>query len=286
MQGRGAVVITGASTGIGEASATRLAAAGHLVFAGVRKQADADRLASASLPNLRPLMIDVADSASIKAAAADVEAAVGDAGIAGLVNNAGLSLGAPLEFQDMDEVRSMINVNVVGLIETTQAFMPLIRRGGGRVVCISSIGGRVATPFVAVYSASKSAVTALCHSLRLELRPWGIKVICIEPGSIATPIWDKGLEEFQAAMAKMPPEALEYYGPFTGRMQEITKEIARRGIPASRVAEVVQEALSAPRPRARYLVGADAKAQSVVGRLPDRARDELLARYIGIPTKS
>ena len=283
MKTLGAVVVTGASTGIGEATATRLAAAGYQVFAGVRKDSDAERLRSRSLPNLAPIKIDVADSASIMAAAEEVGAAVGERGIVGLVNNAGLSLGAPLEFQDMAEVRAMFDVNVIGLIETTQAFMPLIRRGRGRVVCIGSIGGRVASPFVAVYSATKSAVAALCHALRLELRPWGIKVICIEPGSIATPIWEKGLDTFAAAVARMPPEALEYYGPLMGRLKEITQQTASRGIPASKVAEVVEEALSAAHPRPRYLVGSDALAQSMVGRLPDRARDGVLARFIGIP---
>jgi NAD(P)-dependent dehydrogenase (short-subunit alcohol dehydrogenase family) len=283
MADRGAVVISGASTGIGEATAMRLATSGYRVFAGVRKQADADRLRSQSLPNLVPIMLDVTDSETIEAAYKEVEAAVGDRGIVGLFNNAGVSWGGPLEFQDMAEVRALFDANVFGVLEVTQVFMPLVRKGHGRVICTGSIGGRITSPFVGIYSASKAAVASLCHALRLELRPWGIKVICIEPGSIATPIWDKGLDAFDRALANMPEKANEYYGDMIEPLRKLTKMQAERGIPPAKVAEVVERALTAAHPRPRYLVGNDARAMSLLGRFPDRARDAVLARFIGIP---
>ncbi|HEY8740159.1 MAG TPA: SDR family oxidoreductase [Candidatus Dormibacteraeota bacterium] len=285
MPDRGAVVITGASTGIGEATAIRLATSGFTVYAGVRKDADADKLSTPSLPNLRPIKIDVADQKSIEAAYREVEALVGDAGLAGLVNNAGISGGGPLEFTALDEIRQMFEVNVFGLIATTQAFMPLIRRATGRVVCTGSISGRTAAPFVAPYSMTKASVQSLCHALRVELRPWGIEVVCVEPGSIATPIWDKGLEEVDAKTKSMPPEAQKYYGDIIPKLKTLTERTAKMGIPPSRVADVVLQALTAKRPRARYLVGMDAKAQAALGRLPDRVRDAALSRFIGVEGK-
>ena len=282
---RGAVVITGASTGIGEATAIRLATSGFTVFAGVRKDADADKLQSQSLPELRPIKIDVADAKSITAALELVTAEVGDRGLAGLVNNAGISGGGPLEFTGMDEVRAMFEVNVFGLIATTQAFLPLIRKATGRVVCTGSISGRTSVPFVAPYSMTKAAVQSLCHALRVELRPWGIEVVCIEPGSIATPIWDKGLSEFDERAEALPPEAHALYGGLLTKLKALTERTAKTGIPPARVADVVYEALTAKRPRARYLVGMDARAQAALGRMPDRVRDAALSRFIGVESK-
>lgn len=285
MSARGAVVITGASTGIGEATAIKLAMSGFRVFAGVRKDADGDRLKSESLPLLRPLKIDVASSDSIASAFAEVDAAVGGEGLAGLVNNAGITGGGPLEFTPMDEIRQMFEVNVFGLIATTQAFMPLVRRGHGRVVCTGSISGRTAVPFVAPYSMTKAAVQSMCHALRVELKPWGIHVICVEPGSIATPIWDKGLSEFDARAAALPPQAQQYYGDLLPKLRALTERTAAMGIPPSRVADVVFDALTKKRPRTRYLVGLDSRAQSALGRMPDRVRDAALSRLIGIEAK-
>jgi len=283
--GRGAVVITGASTGIGEATAIRLAESGFTVFAGVRKDADGDRLRGHHLAGLRPLRIDVASQQSISAALGEVSAEVGDAGLVGLVNNAGITGGGPLEFTPMEEIRDMFEVNVFGLIATTQAFMPLIRAGHGRVVCTGSISGRTAVPFVAPYSMSKAAVQSLCHALRVELRPFGIHVVCVEPGSIATPLWEKGLTEFDARADRLPAAAKEYYGPLVPKLRALTERSAGMGIPPARVADVVFHALTASRPRTRYLVGNDARLQSLVGRMPDRLRDAALARVIGVPRK-
>jgi NAD(P)-dependent dehydrogenase (short-subunit alcohol dehydrogenase family) len=282
---RGAVVITGASTGIGEATALRLATSGFTVFAGVRKDADAERLSSQSLPELWPIKIDVTDGRSIAAALETVTTAVGVRGLAGLVNNAGISGGGPLEFTGLDEVRAMFEVNVFGMIATTQAFLPLVRQARGRVVCTGSISGRTSVPFVAPYSMTKAAVQSLCHALRVELRPWGIEVVCIEPGSIATPIWDKGLGEFDARAKAFPPEAHILYGDLIPRLKALTERSAKMGIPPARVADVVYEALTVKRPRPRYLVGIDARAQAALGRMPDRLRDAALARFIGAEAK-
>jgi NAD(P)-dependent dehydrogenase (short-subunit alcohol dehydrogenase family) len=282
MNDRGYVVVTGASTGIGEATATRLAAQGFVVFAGVRKSADAERLQSQSLPGLRPLMIDVADADSIKRAAAEVREVAGGSGLKGLVNNAGVSGGGPLEFQDLDDIRKMFEVNVFGLIAVTQAFLPLVRTGDGRIVNIGSIGGKLSAPFVSMYSATKFAVEAISDSLRVELRPWRIHVACIEPGAIATPIWERGLSAGVEQMAKWPPEAHELYGEYVPRMVELTQRSAQAGIPPARVADAVEHALTAARPKTRYLVGNDARAQSLLRAVPDKGRDALLGRYLGL----
>jgi NAD(P)-dependent dehydrogenase (short-subunit alcohol dehydrogenase family) len=279
---RGFIVVTGASTGIGEAAATRLAAQGFTVFAGVRKEADAERLQSKSLPGMRPLMIDVADDASVSRAATEVTAAVGDAGLQGLVNNAGVSWGGPLETQDLGEIRAMFDVNVFGLIAVTQAFLGLIRQGRGRIVNMSSVGGRMSVPFVAAYSATKFGVEAISDALRVELRPWRIKVACIEPGSIATPLWERGFEQFDRQVEKMSPEARALYGEYVPRMRKITEQSASRGIPPARVADAVEHALTAAQPRTRYLVGADALAQTAFRKVPDRARDALMGRVMGL----
>jgi NAD(P)-dependent dehydrogenase (short-subunit alcohol dehydrogenase family) len=286
MNDRGSVVITGASTGIGEATATRLAAQGFSVFAGVRKTADADRLKSQSLPGLRPLMIDVADGESVKRAAAEVTEAVGAAGLKGLVNNAGVSWGGPLEFQDLDEIRQMFDVNVFGLMAVTQALLGLVRTAKGRIVNMSSVGGRMSVPFVAAYSATKFSVEAISDALRVELRPWGIKVACIEPGSIDTQLWERGFEQFDRQVERMSPRAMELYGDYIPRMRKITEESAARGIPPARVADAVEHALTASRPKTRYLVGYDARAQVAFRAVPDKGRDAMMARYLGLDKKA
>jgi NAD(P)-dependent dehydrogenase (short-subunit alcohol dehydrogenase family) len=280
----GAVVVTGASTGIGRAIALRLAGAGMRVFAGVRKPEDAESLRGES-SQITPLLLDVTDAASLQAAVRTVEEHVGAAGIGGLVNNAGISGGSPTEFMSLDELRRMLEVNVVGIVATTQAFLPLIRMGRGRIVCIGSIGGRLAVPFLGAYSMTKAAVSALCDSLRGELRPWGIHVALVEPGSIRTPIWEKGLRELDQRMGQWPAAALDLYGDAIPRMRAITEKTASRAIAPDAVAKVVEHALTASRPRTRYVVGADAKMQALVRRVPDRARDAMIARTIGMPKK-
>lgn len=183
-----AVVITGASTGIGKGCALALDKLGARVFAGVRKEADGAALQAEASERLTPVMLDVTDGDQIQAAVRLVQEGMGDAGVAGLINNAGIGVGGPLEFIDLDDLRWQMEVNVIGPMAMIRAFMPLIRQGKGRIVNISSIAGRSATPFMGPYSASKHALEALSDPLRVELRLWNIHVSLIEPGAVQTPI--------------------------------------------------------------------------------------------------
>jgi NAD(P)-dependent dehydrogenase (short-subunit alcohol dehydrogenase family) len=188
-----AVLVTGASTGIGQACASRLVREGCRVFAGVRRAEDGERLSAAEPERLQWLLLDVTDAAQIAAAAEAVSRQVGEHGLAGLVNNAGIAIGGPLEFVTPDALRRQFEVNVIGLHAVTAAFLPLLRRGNGRIVHMGSISGRIASPFIGPYTASKHAVEGLTDSLRLELAPEGIHVSVIEPGQVRTPIWDKAV---------------------------------------------------------------------------------------------
>lgn len=276
-------MITGASTGIGRACALHLDSLGFQVFAGVRKREDGERLAAEASDRLEPLPIDVTDSESIAKAAELVSEATAGAGLAGLVNNAGVTVSAPLEFIPLDDFRHQLEVNVVGQIAVTQAFLAMLRTARGRIVMMSSIGGRMSLPLLSPYHASKFALEAIADSLRMELRPWGIAVSIVEPGSIATPIWDKGASSADAVLEKMPADARRLYGKPVEAMRRTAKEAGERGLPPESVAKVVAHALTARRPRTRYLVGRDAKAQLVLSRLlPDRMVDRLVARQLGV----
>ena len=274
-----AVVVTGASTGIGEASARHLAQLGFDVFAGVRRDEDAER---ARERGLRPLRIDVTDLDSLEAARAEVADAVGERGLAGLVNNAGVAVSGPLEFVPIEELRRQLDVNLVGQVAVTQRFIALLRTGRGRIVNISSIGGRVALPLAGPYAASKFALEAVSDSLRRELRPWGIGVSVIEPGGVKTPIWAKGKQAANEMLRRMPPEAMELYGELAARIRsEADKIETERGIPPEEVAEQVAHALTANKPKTRYVVGRDARMRAALARrLPDRAMDALIARAL------
>ena len=284
---RGYVVITGASTGIGEACALRLAGSGFHVFAGVRRDEDGARLlAQASPETLTPLMIDVTDEASIAKAASTVIATAGDRGIAGLVNNAGISVTGPLEFLPLARFRQQMEVNVTGQIAVTQAFMPLVRKARGRVVFMGSIGGRMSSPFLGPYSASKFALEAITDSMRVELRPWGIHVSIVEPGSIATPIWEKALSTADEIEREIDPAGVKLYEKSISALRKTAKDLGARGIPADEVAKVVEHALTAKTPKTRYIVGRDAKIQALLFKFaPDRLRDRAVARVLGLPSK-
>jgi NAD(P)-dependent dehydrogenase (short-subunit alcohol dehydrogenase family) len=275
---RGPVVITGASSGIGRAAAGHLSDLGFDVFAGVRSDEDAERLRAAGL---RPLRIDVTDAGSIATAREEVEAAAGGA-LAGLVNNAGVAVTAPVEVMPVEALRRQLEINVVGQAAVTQALLPLLRAGRGRIVNVSSIGGRVALPLMGAYAASKFALEALSDSLRRELRGQGMRVVVIEPGGVKTPIWDKGAEEADRLVAGASPEARERYGSLERALRAEAQKIAtERGLPPEAVAEVIGKALTARRPRTRYLVGGDAKSRALVARfLPDRALDGLIGRAL------
>jgi NAD(P)-dependent dehydrogenase (short-subunit alcohol dehydrogenase family) len=268
------VLISGASTGIGEACALRLADRGWHVFAGVRRDEDGRRLTAAATGILEPVMLDVTDAASI----AEALGQVGDR-LTAVVNNAGVAVGGPLEYLALDEWRHQYEVNVIGHVAVTCAALPLLRAAGpgGRVVFMGSIGGRISTPLLGPYNSSKFALEAIAESLRHELAPAGIKVVLIEPGAVRTPIWDKGLRRADEMEAALHPEALARYQWAVDGIRKGIGMQQRNGVPPARVAEAVEQALTSSRPRARYLVGRDAKVMAAIDRLlPDSARDFLV----------
>jgi NAD(P)-dependent dehydrogenase (short-subunit alcohol dehydrogenase family) len=278
------VVITGASTGIGAACALHLDKLGLRVFAGVRRQADAETLRSKASSRLVPIALDVADALSISTAASAVAGAVGEAGLDGLVNNAGVVVTGPVEFLPLPELRRQLEINVVGQVAVTQAFLPLIRAARGRIVNMGSISGRLATPFSSAYGASKFALEALTDALRLELAPWGISVSIIEPGAVATPIWDKGMKNGAAMLAAAPPEALVLYGEALEAFKKTSEQAAKNAADPMDVARAVEHALTAVKPRTRYVVGRRAKIGAAMALLvPDRMRDTMVAKAMRLP---
>jgi NAD(P)-dependent dehydrogenase (short-subunit alcohol dehydrogenase family) len=281
-------LITGASTGIGRATALRLGRAGWTVFAGVRDSTAGEQLAAEPGADGRviPLSLDVTDPGQVADAAARVQELASEnggssAGLDALVNNAGIGLGGPLELITPEDLRRQFEVNVLAQVAITQSMLPALRRAHGRIVFLSSIGGRVATPFLAPYAASKHAVEAIADGLRIELASSHVQVALIEPGSVATPIWDKGRAE--AESTTIPPELQAEYGHVPAAMEKVLEQTAKRGIPPEQVAETIEGALNARRMRARYLVGRDAKMMLVLRRvLPDRTFDRVLRRALGV----
>jgi NAD(P)-dependent dehydrogenase (short-subunit alcohol dehydrogenase family) len=278
-----AVVVTGTSTGIGRATANLLDREGFRVFAGVRRPADGESLQSETSPHLTPILLDVTDATSIESAAKQVDAAVGEAGVAGLVNNAGIGFGGPLEFADLDEMRRGFDVNVFGPVAVTRAFLPLLRRAGGRAVNVSSGAGKVSTPLIGPYCASKFALEALSDALRVELRRFGIRVAVVEPGFIDTPMQDKGRSNVDRQLRELPQEALDLYRPALENLKRNFERFGTNATPPEKVAKAILDALTARRPRTRYTVGTDAKLLVPFSRLlPDRAKDAIFGRLLGI----
>jgi NAD(P)-dependent dehydrogenase (short-subunit alcohol dehydrogenase family) len=278
------VVITGASTGIGAACALHLDKLGLRVFAGVRRQTDAEALKSKASSRLVAIALDVADSLSVSTAASAVAGAVGDAGLDGLVNNAGVVVTGPVEFLPLPELRRQLEINVVGQVAVTQAFLPLIRAARGRIVNMGSIAGRLATPFSSAYGASKFALEALTDALRLELAPWGISVSIIEPGAVATPIWEKGMKNGAAMLAAAPPEALVLYAEALEAFKRTSEHAAKNAADPMDVARAVEHALTAVKPKTRYVVGRRARIGAAMALLvPDRMRDTMVAKAMRLP---
>jgi NAD(P)-dependent dehydrogenase (short-subunit alcohol dehydrogenase family) len=277
------VLVTGASTGIGRATALRLDGAGWRVFAGVRKEEDAAALSGVASERLLPVYLDVTDTAQVTAAAGRIGGEVGGAGLDGLVNNAGIAVLGPLETIPIEDFRRQIEINLTAQVAVTQAMLPLIRRARGRVVFVSSIGGRMALPFGGPYHASKFGIEAVADCLRQELRPWRIDVSVIEPGSIDTPIWERG-ESIADAIAERSPDAQEeLYGETLESFRGAVRRTAARGISPEKAAGAIFHALDARRPRTRYVVGADARGQALLRRLlPDRLLDRAVARVMGL----
>ncbi len=271
----GTVLVTGASTGIGEATALHLKELGFDSVGAVRKEADAERLRSRGL---RTVKLDVTDPASISAARADL----GDAPLAGLVNNAGIAVAAPLEFLPLDQLRLQLEINLVGQVAVTQAFLPALRAARGRIVNVSSIGGRVAPPLLSAYTASKFGLEGVSDSMRRELLPHGVEVILIEPGGVKTPIWGKAGKLADDLLEDSPPEVDRLYGRMIAGVRRRTAQVEQKtGIEPRAVAEVIGTAMTAKRPRTRYLVGTDAKIRALLAQvLPDRVMDRLIVRAL------
>jgi NAD(P)-dependent dehydrogenase (short-subunit alcohol dehydrogenase family) len=281
---RPAVLITGASKGIGEACALRLARDGFRVYAGVRRQEDAAALVRAGGDDVVPVMLDVTEPEQIAAAVARIGEETGRRGLPALVNNAGVAIAGPLEFLPIDELRRQMEINFIGQLAVTQACLPLIRRAresaqgdhrAGRIIFMSSISGLTALPLTGAYAASKFALEAAADAMRVELRPWGITVSLVEPGIISTPIWETAREVGERNLARMPPAAQEHYG---GPLAALSARAGKiRGLAPEHVAAVVARALTGRRPRARYLVGRDARARLLAHRLlPTRVEDWLI----------
>jgi NAD(P)-dependent dehydrogenase (short-subunit alcohol dehydrogenase family) len=282
-------LITGASTGIGRASTLRLAAKGWTVLAGVRDPVAGERLlAEAAGPGrIIPLPLEVTDSVQIAQAVARVEqeSAQGGASVSGgldaLVNNAGIGVGGPLELISQEDLRRQFDVNVLAQVAVTQALLPALRRAHGRIVFVSSIGGRVAMAFTAPYAASKHALEAFGDALRVELRTSNIQVALVEPGSVATPIWDKARTDAEAV--SIPPALEAVYGKVPAAMSKVLADTARRGVAPELVAETIERALTARRMKSRYVVGRDAKAMLIARRLlPDHVFDMVARRALGV----
>jgi NAD(P)-dependent dehydrogenase (short-subunit alcohol dehydrogenase family) len=234
--------------------------------------------------SLPPLLLDVTDADSIAEAARRLRDQPGGGALSGLVNNAGIAVAGPLEFVSPERLRQQFEVNVVGVLALTQALLPLLRIGPGRIVNISSVSGRLASPFVGPYCASKFALEALSDSLRVELNPWRIPVSVVEPGVINTPIWQKSLAANASIMDGMPAASRELYGREVAAMQQFAR--SAKGLEPEAVARVVLRALTAARPKTRYVVGTDARVGVLLSRLPDRVRDWLLLTRLRQMAKS
>jgi len=282
------VVVTGASTGIGAACARYLDEKGFRVFATVRKQSDADRIAALGRPRLTPLFLEVTDAESIAHAAQSVDAALHGAGLSGLVNNAATTVEAPMECVDIGALRYQIEVNAIAPVVVTQAFLPMLRRAHGRVVNISSIQGRVATAIAGPYCMAKFALEAFTDCLRQELADWGMHVIAVEPGSIDTPMWDKGagLKNPADWSAKASRQHLDLYGKTFQAYRRFNDKTAANAISCDAVSQVIFKALTAKRPRPRYLVGTDARVFALLAQIcPTRVLDWVGRKVMGLDSR-
>jgi len=277
------VVVTGASTGIGWGCVKVLTQRGFQVYGSVRKQADADRLAREFGDAFRPLIFDVTDEAAVKAGARLLADQLGGETLAGLVNNAGIAVPGPLLHLDIDAFRQQMEVNVTGQLIVTQAFAPLLgaapgakTKTPGRICMMSSVGGKVASPFVGPYSASKFALEGLSESLRRELMIYGVDVILIAPGAIATPIWDKADAIDVSRYANTP------YKASLDMVKKYMVGLGHKGLPPERIGETVHTALTSPNPKTRYIVTPEPLTNWMGNHLPKRLLDKTIAKRLGL----
>jgi NAD(P)-dependent dehydrogenase (short-subunit alcohol dehydrogenase family) len=280
------VVITGASTGIGWATAKLLLGRGFRVFGSVRKQADADRLKSEFGANFTPLLFDVTDEAAVLASAREVRAALSGETLAGLVNNAGIAVAGPVLELSADDFRRQMEVNVIGPVIATQAFTPLLGSDSelkgpkGRIVMISSVAGKTGNPLTAPYVASKHAIEGLSESLRRELMLFGIDVIVVAPGAVKTPIWSKS-EDIDISIYKNSP-----YLPALEKVRAFMQHLSQIGLPPEKIAERIAEALTADHPKVRYAIAPDPMRHLITGWLPKRTVDGIMAKRLGLLPRS
>jgi NAD(P)-dependent dehydrogenase (short-subunit alcohol dehydrogenase family) len=276
------VVITGASTGIGWATAKLLLDRGFRVFGSVRKQADADRLKDEFGPNFTPLLFDVTDEAAVLAAAREVRAALNGETLLGLVNNAGVAVAGPVLELAADEFRRQMDVNVIGPIIATQAFGPLLgsdpslKGKPGRIVMISSVAGKNGNPLMSAYSASKFAIEGLSESLRREMMLFGIDVVIIAPGAVKTPIWSKAEEVDISAFRNSP------FFPALERIRKFMLQLGETGLPAEKIAEAIAVALTSASPKVRYQITPDPMRHLMTAILPKRMIDRIIAKRLGL----
>ncbi len=271
------VLITGASSGIGYASAIHMAKSGFKVFAGVRKETDKENLLHAAPENLTPVILDVTKQETIDRSFATISSLVKNSSFS-LVNNAGLSLNGPLEILPLRDIENLIHVNVTGLLAVTRTFIPLIRKSCGRLINISSGHGLIAIPDKSVYAASKSAVQAITDSLRLELRPFGVKVSSVVVGKVNTSVLGKILGDRQKMIDQADPETLSLYSTLIEYFDKEVKNIP--GIEPIEVAEVISKAILEPKPKTQYLVGPGTKKMKMLSRFPVKMRDNMLYNAI------
>ncbi|HWD26536.1 MAG TPA: SDR family oxidoreductase [Rhizomicrobium sp.] len=276
------IVVTGSSTGIGWGIAKVLTGKGFRVFGSVRKAADSERLKAEFGANFVPVLFDVTDEAAVAKGAEEVAAALGGEMLAGLVNNAGIAVAGPLLYLKLDEFRQQIAVNLTGQLIVTQAFAPLLgadrSRAGkpGRIVMISSVGGKNANPFMGPYCASKFGLEGMSEALRRELMIFGIDVIVVAPGAVATPIWDKADSVDPNIYANTP-----YLKSLTA-VKSYMLELGRKGLPPEALGEAVWSALTVAKPAVRYTVTPDAFQNFLMNALPKRMVDRMIAGRLGL----
>ncbi|MFY8210179.1 MAG: SDR family NAD(P)-dependent oxidoreductase [Caulobacter sp.] len=276
------VVITGVSTGIGHAATKVLIGKGFHVFGSVRKAADGERLKAEFGGAFTPLVFDVVDEAAVRAGARQVEAALGGATLAGLVNNAGIAVAGPLLYLPVEEFRYQLEVNLTGVLNATQAFAPLLGAGGervaqpGRIVNISSVGGRNANPFMGPYCTTKFGLEGFSESLRRELLPFGVDVVVVAPGAVATPIWDKADQVDVTRYANTP------YAKALERMRGFMLSLGKSGLPPERIGETIATALTAPAPKVRYVVSPSPMQVLMTEILPKRTIDKATGKRLGL----
>lgn len=269
------ILISGASTGIGRASAIHLARKGHAVWAGVRTEKSFDDLKKLNVRGLTPILLDVTNSKSILAAVSELKKKAGM--LHALINNAGVAVGGPIEGLSMDDWRRQFEINFFGLVELTKACLPMLRESKGRVINMSSLAGRIASPYLGPYSASKYALEAFSDSLRREVRKYGVRVSIVEPGPIATPIWEKSVTTATHLKSELSDEIMQLYGASLQKFFDNMQKAGATASPVSVVIKAVEHALTAREPRSRYPVGRGVGFMTKVSNvLPDAWMDRLL----------